>query len=440
MVGGLAMDGTNKTSAASLCDAGEIAAHALAPLRFAKAWHPEWSAQRPPQDAQRPLQDTDEVVRQLRDKLDRYRHNRARQAGWTRRFIPTGLEPLDAALPHGGLPCGAITEIYADHPGVGAMTLAMRIVGRSGERKGSGASDKATKRESDAGEGSSNPSPSVRTADPTWRHAFAAQKHGTRPFVPSSLPVVLIDTHGDFYPPAAEALGIPLDRLIILRVPRPKDVLWAAQQSLRCPAVGTVIAPLTDVDERESRRLQLAAESSGCLGLLLRPAHRRFKSFAAVQMLVERDERTEGRRDEGSEPRPSGSGPKEGSRATYEATERRSDGGWHGKTCMPAQTTEKDGGWSDHVGSAVRTDGKRLRDEETKEHRRSTVDWGRVHGGLLNEENQHASLRNGYHCRITLLAVREGMPTSPCRVDLYHETGTGDLHSLPVDRSMAKTG
>lgn len=88
----------------------------------------------------------------------------------------------------------------------------------------------------------------------------------------------------------------------------------------------------------------------------------------------------------------------------------------------------------DHVGSAVRT--------TTEESRGLSEFTGRVRvtADLLNRENERLSLRDGYRCRITLLAVREGTPTSPCQVDLYHETGTGDLHSLPVDRSMAKTG
>jgi len=429
--------------------------------------------------AQRDLQNIDEVVHQLREKLEQYRRRRAKQAGWTRRFVPTGLAPLDALLPHGGLPCGAITEMYADHPGLGSMTLAMRIVGRS---------DEATKRRSDEEKGSRNsalggPSAGIersrgepprhegtkirrgrcadqhevvsdtKTKSASYHCSVSSAVHqrssdrgvkGSRnqnkpPASPprslcrsvaSSLPIVLIDTHGDFYPPAAEAFGISLDRLIVLRVRRAKDALWAAEQSLRSPAVGAVIAPLNDLDERDSRRLQLAAERSGCLGLILRPAHRRAKSFAAVQMLVESDEAIRLRR-------------------TGSAT-----GGM-----AHAQR--------DHVGSAVRTTTEGLRDSAsggpsagiegsrkqahcsqssgTKNINRSRglsefTGWGCVPADLLNRENQHLSLRDSYRCRITLLAVREGMPTSPCQVDLYHETGTGDLPPLPVDRSMAKTG
>jgi hypothetical protein len=107
--------------------------------------------------------------------------------------------------------------------------------------------------------------------------------------------IVLIDTMKDFYPPAAWQQGIAFDRLIVLRATGEKDGFWAMEQSLRCSAVAAVIAPLTHLEERLSRRLQLAAESSGCMGLILRPMRRRARSFAAVQMLVEsvgREERS----------------------------------------------------------------------------------------------------------------------------------------------------
>ncbi len=189
------------------------------------------------------------IVRQLRDELERYRQRRARRAGWIRRFTSTGLAPLDAVLPHGGLPCGAITEILAGGLGVGTMSLAMRIAGNS-----------------------------VR---PTENHAAPA---GT---AEDHRRIVLVDTFGDFYPPAVGPCGVALDRLIVLRLRRAADAFWAVDQALRCPAVAAVVAPLAKLDERCSRRLQLAAESSGCLGLILTSAHRRTRSFAAVRMLIE---------------------------------------------------------------------------------------------------------------------------------------------------------
>lgn len=81
--------------------------------------------------------------------------------------------------------------------------------------------------------------------------------------------IFLLDTAGDFYPPAAAQLGLPLERLVVIRVQRPADALWVAEQALRCRFVGAVLVALREMDGRQSRRLQLAAEAGGGLGLVL---------------------------------------------------------------------------------------------------------------------------------------------------------------------------
>lgn len=117
--------------------------------------------------------------------------------------------------------------------------------------------------------------------------------------------IVVIDTEGDFYPPAAAAWGIDLQRLIVVRpacsgplpvrqrlVPKLRarmqpDLLWALDQSLRCPTVSAVWARLPAIDPRDFRRLQLAAEEGNTLGLLLRePALRGQPSWSDLQLLV----------------------------------------------------------------------------------------------------------------------------------------------------------
>jgi hypothetical protein len=47
--------------------------------------------------------------------------------------------------------------------------------------------------------------------------------------------------------------------------------LWAAEQALRCPSFGAVLAWPAAIDERRVRRLQLAAEAGGSCALLYRP-------------------------------------------------------------------------------------------------------------------------------------------------------------------------
>jgi protein ImuA len=174
----------------------------------------------------------DRTIHQLRQMLRDYR----RQG---RRFVnrdpvvATGVEQLDSALPNGGLPNGAVTEILSGTPGIGAMSFALRIAGRA---------------------------------------------------APDQRPIVLIDGADDFYPPAARRLGLHVDQLVVVRPRHGKDAVWAADQCLRCPAVAAVVARLDRLETGPSRRLQLAAESTGSLGLILRPQSDSSRSFAAVRI------------------------------------------------------------------------------------------------------------------------------------------------------------
>jgi protein ImuA len=111
--------------------------------------------------------------------------------------------------------------------------------------------------------------------------------------------LVVVDPLQQFFPPAAAALGINLDNLIVLRTgqlnfPREveapaetrhqDDLLWAIDQSLRCSAVAAVWGPVGEIDDRWFRRFQLSAESSGCLGLFRQPlSAARLPSWAEVQ-------------------------------------------------------------------------------------------------------------------------------------------------------------
>jgi hypothetical protein len=106
---------------------------------------------------------------------------------------------------------------------------------------------------------------------------------------PSSSPLVVIDTKGDFYPPAAVALGIPADRIVLVRTSHHGDVVWAIDQALRCNAVGAVWAHVGAwLDDRDARRFQLAAETGQTPGLLVRPTTVRGRpSFADVRFYVD---------------------------------------------------------------------------------------------------------------------------------------------------------
>lgn len=106
--------------------------------------------------------------------------------------------------------------------------------------------------------------------------------------------LVVLDPLNQFYPPAAAAMGLNLDNLIIVRTKKSSqlqdqqnDLFWSIDQSLRCPAVAAVWGPLGQIDERWFRRFQLSAESSGCLGLFVQPlSQARQPSWAEVQWMV----------------------------------------------------------------------------------------------------------------------------------------------------------
>jgi hypothetical protein len=97
--------------------------------------------------------------------------------------------------------------------------------------------------------------------------------------------LVVIDRQQTFYPPAAAAWGIDLNRLIVVRPRSARDELWAAVQSLRSPAVAAVWGMIDRLDGRAFRRLQLAAQAGRTLGLLLRPPSARGQpSWADVRL------------------------------------------------------------------------------------------------------------------------------------------------------------
>ena len=93
---------------------------------------------------------------------------------------------------------------------------------------------------------------------------------------------------GGFYPPAAAALGIELDNLVVVHPTRPADYDWAWSQSLHCSAVAAVVGWPEKLDSREFRRWQLAAETSGSLGLLVRSSRAAGEPhWADVRLLVQ---------------------------------------------------------------------------------------------------------------------------------------------------------
>jgi protein ImuA len=76
------------------------------------------------------------------------------------------------------------------------------------------------------------------------------------------------------YGPGLDLFGLALQYLLILRVGRPLDLLWAFEEALKSHSLAAVLAELPEsgpaADLTATRRLTLAARAGGGLGLLLR--------------------------------------------------------------------------------------------------------------------------------------------------------------------------
>jgi hypothetical protein len=151
-----------------------------------------------------------------------------------RQAQPSGYAELDAHLPGGGWPIGAIAELMPELAGIGELRLvapALAALARAGRYI-------------------------------AW-------------IAPPLLP----------YAPALAEAGLPLERMLIVHTRDLTESLWAMQQTLRCPLFGAVLGWPPSITDRNIRRLQLAAEAGGSLGILYRPpAAARELSPAALRL------------------------------------------------------------------------------------------------------------------------------------------------------------
>ena len=82
-------------------------------------------------------------------------------------------------------------------------------------------------------------------------------------------PVVWVSAETALYLPGLLAFGIGYEDLLFVPLRKPKDRLWAMEEALRWPGVKAVVAELDSFDLTATRRLQLAAESSGVTGFII---------------------------------------------------------------------------------------------------------------------------------------------------------------------------
>jgi protein ImuA len=72
------------------------------------------------------------------------------------------------------------------------------------------------------------------------------------------------------FPASLKTFGVEADKVIFIHLLRDKDVLWVMEEALKCTGLAAVIGELSEIDFKQSRRLQLAVEQSHVTGFILR--------------------------------------------------------------------------------------------------------------------------------------------------------------------------
>lgn len=145
---------------------------------------------------------------------------RGQPAGLPATTQPTGFAALDAALPTGGWPEAALTELLLPADGLGELRLLL----------------------------------------PTLARLTQAARD-----------IVLVAPPYVPYPDGWRQAGVDFARLHLVEA-TPRDALWATEQCLRSGSLAAVLCWPRQADDRALRRLQVAAETGQSLGFAFRDA------------------------------------------------------------------------------------------------------------------------------------------------------------------------
>jgi protein ImuA len=156
------------------------------------------------------------IVEELRERIQRLEGAVARR----RTVLPFGVKEIDRRLPVGGLALGALHEVAGG---------------------GDGAVDGA--------------------AAALFAAGIAARTRGQ---------VLWCVTRKDLFAPAMAQVGLLPDRVIYVEATDEKSVLACFEEGLRHGGLGAVVAEVARLSMTASRRLQLAAEGSGSIGIAIR--------------------------------------------------------------------------------------------------------------------------------------------------------------------------
>lgn len=84
------------------------------------------------------------------------------------------------------------------------------------------------------------------------------------------------------FPASLRSFGVEPDKIIFIDVAREKDTLWVTEEALKCKGIAAVIAEVRELTFMQSRRLQLAVETSCVTGFILRTDERRMCTTACL--------------------------------------------------------------------------------------------------------------------------------------------------------------
>ncbi|AJC80183.1 inducible mutagenesis protein ImuA 2 [Rhizobium etli bv. phaseoli str. IE4803] len=156
------------------------------------------------------------IISHLRDRIQHLEGGMARP----KTVLPFGVAEIDEHLPGGGLIYGAVHEFAGGGAGaVDGAAAALFVAGVAARTKGK---------------------------------------------------VVWCLARPDLFAPALAQVGLHPDRVIYVEAIREEYVLEAFEEALRFGGLAAVVAELVRLPMVASRRLQLAAESSGTIGLIIR--------------------------------------------------------------------------------------------------------------------------------------------------------------------------
>ncbi|MGO7788377.1 ImuA family protein [Rhizobium ruizarguesonis] len=156
------------------------------------------------------------AIADLRERISALEGGAAKR----RACLPFGVPDIDAVLPGGGLSFGAVHEFAG---------------GGSGTVDGSAAA--------------------------LFAAGIAARTRG---------PVVWCLTRPDLFFPALAQAGLHAKRVIFVEAGKEEDVLASMEEALSYGGLGAVVGELVRLPMVASRRLQLAAEKTGTMGIVVR--------------------------------------------------------------------------------------------------------------------------------------------------------------------------